>query len=144
MRGTFFTGLLALAASGHAGVLESVHSTPEGWTEIGRPSPSTRMHFRIAMTHPNEGLLEQTLYEISDPSHERYGKHLGRDELKGMLRPEAKATDAVLKWLADSGLDDADVNADGEWDVHYVKYVKRANILAKKTENDRLATLDNT
>ncbi|KAK4897124.1 Tripeptidyl-peptidase sed2 [Elasticomyces elasticus] len=119
MRGTFFTGLLALAASGHAGVLETVHSTPEGWTEIGRPSPSTRMHFRIAMTHPNEGLLEQTLYEISDPSHERYGKHLGRDELKGMLRPEAHATDAVLKWLADSGLDDADIKSDGEW-VNFV------------------------
>ena len=67
------------------------------------------------MKHPNEALFEQTLYQISDPKHERYGKHMKRDELKEMLRPSSEATDAVLEWLSGAGLDEKGVTADGEW-----------------------------
>ncbi|KAK3114889.1 Tripeptidyl-peptidase sed2, partial [Teratosphaeriaceae sp. CCFEE 6253] len=128
MRSSLWTGIVALGTFTTASVLESLRSVPDGWKQIGRPAASTHMHLRIAMAHPNEALFEQTLYEISDPTHARYGQHMKRDELKDMLRPAAKATDAVLAWLSEAGLDEKHIKADGEW-INIVTTLQRAESL---------------
>jgi tripeptidyl-peptidase-1 len=64
---------------------------------------------------PNHDLFEQTLMEISTPSHSRYGQHLKRDELKELIKPRAESTDSVLDWLKTSGIPSDDVVNDGEW-----------------------------
>ncbi|GIZ42092.1 hypothetical protein CKM354_000537200 [Cercospora kikuchii] len=80
------------------------------------------------MSAPNPGLFEQTLYSISDPAHPRYAQYLKRDELKAMLRPNDKATEAVLAWLVKSGVDRSAIAQDGEW-INFVCTVGAANDL---------------
>lgn len=119
---------LALAGTASAKVMESLHHVPDGWRQIGEAQNHDRIHLRIAMSAPNPGLFEQTLYSISDPAHPRYAQYLKRDELKAMLRPKDKATEAVLAWLVKSGVDRSAIAQDGEW-INFVCTVGAANDL---------------
>jgi tripeptidyl-peptidase-1 len=76
-------------------------------------------------SQPNHDLFEQTLMEISTPSHSRYGQHLKRDELKQLIKPRAESTNAVLSWLEDSGIPSEDIVDDGEW-INFVATVSTA------------------
>ncbi|KAL9085329.1 MAG: hypothetical protein Q9165_007620 [Trypethelium subeluteriae] len=96
-------------------LMETLHGVPEGWSEIGAPQPSKRLQFRIALTRPNNALLDQRLLDISTPSHVLYGQHLKRDELKAMLRPDPIATRQIMDWLEFSGVSEGDIVDDGEW-----------------------------
>lgn len=48
-----------------------------------------------------------------------------RDELKALLRPEAKATDSIVAWLEASGIQSDDIEDDGEW-INFVATVSQA------------------
>jgi tripeptidyl-peptidase-1 len=74
---------------------------------------------------PNQYLFEQTLMEVSTPSHPKYGQHLKRDELKALLRPSVEATGAIIDWLEDSGVRSSDIEDDGEW-INFVAPVSTA------------------
>lgn len=115
VRNIFLTA--ALAALGQCGstVFESVPSKPRGWTRLGDASADQPLRLRIALQQPNEELFERTLYEVSDPSHARYGQHLSRDELSALLAPRAESTAAVLNWLRGAGISPDNIEEDGEW-----------------------------
>ena len=61
MKYALFTGLLAIAGVNcratpklyhiekDGEVVERLHTTPEGWNEIGAPSADRKLHFRIAV-----------------------------------------------------------------------------------------------
>ncbi|KAF2745280.1 tripeptidyl-peptidase-like protein [Sporormia fimetaria CBS 119925] len=118
-------GLLFLAGSVVTGLssvhieslepVERLHAVPEGWKEVGAPDPSARMKFRIAVQQPNHALFEQTLMDISTPSHPNYGRHLKRAELKELLKPRPESTTVVMDWLEESGVPADDIENDGEW-----------------------------
>lgn len=124
-------GLLSLAGAvnclqnSNVKVMESLRSVPDGWEEARAADPNKRLHFRIAVTQPNQYLFEQTLMEVSTPSHPKYGQHLKRDELKAMLRPSVEATGAIMDWLEDSGVRSSDIEDDGEW-INFVAPVSTA------------------
>ncbi|KAF2194923.1 tripeptidyl-peptidase-like protein [Zopfia rhizophila CBS 207.26] len=111
----FLVGGANCASTSHIEPMEKLRTVPEGWKEIGAPAQDRRLHFRIAVHQPNHDLFEQTLMEISTPNHPRYGQHLKRHELKELIKPRAESTDAVLKWLKDSGVPSEDIENDGEW-----------------------------
>jgi len=107
----------ALAALGQCAstVFESAPAQPEGWTRLGDANPDQHLKLRIALQQPNEALFERTLYEVSDPAHAQYGRHLSRDALSAMMAPRAESTSAVRTWLRSAGISDASVHEDGEW-----------------------------
>ena len=119
------TLLSAATAASHL-VKEHLQDVPEGWLKVGIPASFRPLHFRIAMTQPNEALFEQTLLDISSPRNVRYGQHLKRDELKEMLRPSSEATTAVLSWLEYNGIRDIEEN--GEW-INFVASTEQAEEL---------------
>jgi tripeptidyl-peptidase-1 len=80
----------------------------------------------------NHDLFDQTLMEISTPSHPRYGQHLKRDELKELVKPRAESTDAVLSWLKESGVASKDIENDGEW-INFVAPVSTAEKMMATT-----------
>lgn len=63
--------------------------------------------------------------EVSTPGHPRYGQHLKRAELKDLLRPSSEATDAVMRWLEESGVRSQDIEEDGEW-INFIAPVSTA------------------
>ncbi len=107
----------ALAAFGQCAstVFESAPGKPQGWTRLGNASPDHHLKLRIALQQPNEALFERTLYEVSDPAHAQYGRHLSRDALSAMMAPRAESTSAVRSWLRSAGIRDSQVQEDGEW-----------------------------
>ncbi|KAF1994689.1 tripeptidyl-peptidase-like protein [Amniculicola lignicola CBS 123094] len=110
-------------------IVEHLRHVPEGWKEVGAPAQSRRLQFRIA---PNHDLFEQTLMDISTPSHPRYGQHLKREELKELIKPRAESSEAVLAWLKNSGVATEDVVNDGEW-VNFVASVSTAEKMMATT-----------
>ncbi|KIM46466.1 hypothetical protein M413DRAFT_315351 [Hebeloma cylindrosporum] len=84
-------------------VKESVE-VPEGWVKVGRANVGHTLNLRIGLPQPNFGLLEQHLYEISDPHHERYGNHLSKEEVEALVSPHQTSLDSVDQWLASHGL----------------------------------------
>ncbi|TVY68851.1 Tripeptidyl-peptidase [Lachnellula suecica] len=96
-------------------VFESLRQVPQGWTRLDRPAASTRLRLRIALEEPNPALFEQTLFQVSDPGHPKYGKHLERHQVKALIKPRDESTASVMSWLLSSGVGEADIENDGEW-----------------------------
>lgn len=86
-------------------VKESV-SSPRGWVKHDRPPTDHIIKLRIGLPQPNFHVLEQHLYEVSDPYHERYGDHLSKEEVEALVAPHEESLDAVNKWLASHGINE--------------------------------------
>ncbi|KAH7136164.1 tripeptidyl-peptidase-like protein [Dendryphion nanum] len=136
---TVVAGLLSLALANCRSTsrvenveVENLRHVPEGWKEVGAPKPDRKLLFRIAVHQHNHDLFEQTLMQISTPSHARYGQHLKRDELKELIKPRAESTDAVLEWLETSGIETEDIENNGEW-INFVVPVSKAEKMMDTT-----------
>ena len=80
------------------------------------------------MKQPNPGLFHQTLNDIANPRHERYGQHLSRSELKELVRPHAASTDAAMAWLRASGIQEDEIASDGEF-VNFIATIGQAEAM---------------
>ena len=90
-------------------VKESIHPPP-GWVKYSLASPDHVLRLRIALPQPQFHILEQHLMEISDPDHERYGKHLSKDQVDDLVRPYDESLDLVTQWLEKWGIYEEDVS----------------------------------
>ncbi|KAJ6515249.1 subtilisin-like protein [Mycena sanguinolenta] len=92
-------------------------ASPRGWT-ISGPAPSDHfINLRIALPQSNFDLLEQHLYEVSDPYHERYGAHLTKEEVEDLVAPHPDSVGAVNEWLSSHGIQEEDISRSsaGDW-----------------------------
>ncbi|KAJ3572259.1 hypothetical protein NP233_g3201 [Leucocoprinus birnbaumii] len=77
---------------------------PNGWSKVA-PAPAGHIiHLRIGLPQSNFAELERHLYEVSDPSHPRYGQHLSQDEVDALIAPKKESLQLVDEWLASFGL----------------------------------------
>jgi len=86
--------------------LESEHllEIPLGWRLIGDASPKDEMRLVFALKQRNPQKLEQTLYEVSDPSSPSYGHHLSLSALRELVEPSEATTQMVWLWLMANGV----------------------------------------
>ncbi|TFK49934.1 tripeptidyl peptidase A [Heliocybe sulcata] len=78
---------------------------PTGWVQYS-PAPADHIiDLRIGLPQDKFELLEQALYEVSDPHHHRYGQHLSKEEVDELVAPHPKSMNAVDEWLASHGID---------------------------------------
>ncbi|KAH9831612.1 tripeptidyl peptidase A [Rhodofomes roseus] len=118
-----FVGLLVAAGVAAAPgkdyehkVKESV-APPRGWTKV-KPAPADHfIDLRIGLPQPKFHELEQHLYEISDPFHERYGAHLSKEEVEALIAPHEESVSAVDEWLASYGFASHELSRSsaGDW-----------------------------
>ncbi|KAJ7498550.1 subtilisin-like protein [Mycena latifolia] len=90
---------------------------PRSWTIHG-PAPLDHViKLRIGLPQSNFKALEEHLFEISDPYHERYGAHLSKEEIEELVAPRPESVSAVTRWLASHGIQDGDVGRSpaGDW-----------------------------
>ncbi|THH05863.1 hypothetical protein EW145_g4490 [Phellinidium pouzarii] len=91
------------AASGRSRIKELI-AHPRGWVK-GDPAPANYIiSLRIALPQPNFHVLEQHLYEVSDPAHTRYGQHLSKQEVEVLVAPASESIEIVDEWLVSHGL----------------------------------------
>jgi len=108
-------------------VVESLAFVPTGWKKLRDADPSHPLKLRIALEQPNTALFEQTLYDVSNPEHVLYGKHLKRDELAKLMAPRAESTSTVLGWLREN-VAESKIEDDGDW-INVVVSVREAEHL---------------
>ncbi|KAF7290878.1 Peptidase S53 domain-containing protein [Mycena chlorophos] len=110
--------LLALAGSVSAAsrVKESVFA-PRGWIQHSAAPADHIVKLRIALPQPNFPALEDALYAVSDPTHERYGAHLSKEQVEELIAPHAESVEAVNEWLYSHGVQDSDIarSSAGDW-----------------------------
>ncbi|KAF7983704.1 hypothetical protein HWV62_19635 [Athelia sp. TMB] len=72
---------------------------PKGW-ELQGPAPGDHtMSLRIGLKQDKIDELIATLYEVSDPAHSKYGKHLSVEEVNALTAPHPDTLDLVHAWL---------------------------------------------
>ncbi|KAJ5115027.1 polynucleotide 3'-phosphatase [Penicillium alfredii] len=105
---------LALAASNFQ-LVEHLENVPSGWSKGGRPSPSTRMTFRLAIAQTQTAAFEQRVIDLSTPGHRSYGQHMKRDQVQEFLRPSHTVSDQVLAWLRSEDVPSDSIEANSHW-----------------------------
>ncbi|KAK4999630.1 hypothetical protein LTR66_001366 [Elasticomyces elasticus] len=107
----------ALSAQRWDYVIKDKHVVSEKWKQHRRADPDHILRMRIGLKQNNFDELERHLYEISDPSHDRYGQHLSEHEVNALVAPHADALAAVHEWLVESGirLDQVEYSTAKDW-----------------------------
>jgi tripeptidyl-peptidase-1 len=82
---------------------------PLGWVKHSKPAPDHPISLRIGLPQLNFHVLEQHLYEVSDPEHERYGQHLSKEEVEALVSPHPESLNALNEWLAGFDLKEDDL-----------------------------------
>lgn len=88
---------------------------PSGWVKYAAPPATHIIELRIGLPQPNFNVLEQHLYEVSDPSHKRYGQHLSKEDVEDLVAPHPESSDAVNKWLNSFGIVDLVYSPAKDW-----------------------------
>ncbi|GAB7351680.1 hypothetical protein MBLNU459_g2275t1 [Dothideomycetes sp. NU459] len=86
------------------GVKDS-HFVPAKWSDLGAAPADHTIELRIALKQHQFQELERHLYEVSDPSHKRYGQHLTEHDVKKLIQPADNTLSLVHEWLADNGIE---------------------------------------
>ncbi|TFY67410.1 hypothetical protein EVJ58_g1640 [Rhodofomes roseus] len=115
-----FAVLSAFAVAAPAEHTHRVKETvlpPRGWTALRPASPAHTIELRIGLPQPNFAELEEHLYAVSDPSSERYGGHLSKEEVEALVAPHPESVHLVEEWLASHGLlgDALSRSSAGDW-----------------------------
>ncbi|KAJ7126418.1 subtilisin-like protein [Mycena crocata] len=113
----FVAFALALPSKDCEHKVKEVVVPPSGWTIHG-PAPLDHIiKLRIALPQANFHLLEEHLYEISDPYHQRYGAHLSQADIDELVAPRPESVDLVNEWLSSHGIHEEDIgrSTSGDW-----------------------------
>lgn len=90
--------------------VKDTHNVPSKWYEVG-PAPAHKLlHLHIGLKQSQFDELERHLYEVSTPSHPRYGQHLTNEEVDELVKPTDQTLSLVHDWLFDSGIDRAQLS----------------------------------
>ncbi|SLM34708.1 tripeptidyl peptidase protein [Lasallia pustulata] len=81
------------------------HVVPRKWTRVGPAPADHRINLQIGLKQSQFDELERHLYEVSDPSHHRYGQHLTSAEVDELVKPSDDALELVHDWFLDNGID---------------------------------------
>ncbi|KAJ5377408.1 subtilisin-like protein [Penicillium cataractarum] len=96
-------------------IVEQLHDVPDGWSKGIKPNPSTPVRFRLEIRGAGSINLERLAIDLSTPGHPNYGKHMKREEVEGLLRPNSAVSDQVLAWLSSEGISNHTIDIYGNW-----------------------------
>ncbi|KAJ3307934.1 hypothetical protein HDV04_002295, partial [Boothiomyces sp. JEL0838] len=95
---------------------------PTGWVQGNAPVDLEQtVDFGFGLKQSNMDLLVAKLYEVSDPSHPNYGKHLSKEQVDALTAPLPETVKAVTGWLAENGVTESDINFNSGKDWLHVK-----------------------
>ncbi|KZT21194.1 subtilisin-like protein [Neolentinus lepideus HHB14362 ss-1] len=90
--------------------------TPRGWTYTQAAPAEHKMEMRIGLKQNRLDDLINSLYQVSDPAHERYGQHLSKEQVEELVKPHPDSVDLVEQWLEHHGIQVADTHRSGGGD----------------------------
>jgi len=113
-------------------------AVPEHWESLGHPSAGTTIDLYLALKSHNDNALIDALHEVSSPRHPkyvrptpvharmnppvalfccRYGAHLSKEQVAGLVAPHPDTLQLVSSWLEDHGVPSSSVSTTlgGNW-----------------------------
>lgn len=109
---------------------ERLDNIPRGWHSLGPADQDSIITLKVALTTPREALLSAAT-EISDPTSDRYGKHIDVRELAELTSQSDEALRSVESWLQDH-------------DVQILTQARKTSEVAFRTTVGSAAALLNT
>jgi tripeptidyl-peptidase-1 len=103
------------------------------WKYHSTPDPSTLLNLRLGLRPSNFDTLLGHLSETSDPFHERYGKHLSKEQVDELMRPEDETIQEVKEWLNWHGIEDDAVSTASDRSVTITIPVSLAETMLNTT-----------
>lgn len=142
--------LLAAAAAAPTGtvLLEpdlGLGPVPTGaWRRTGRCPGKQALHLTLVLrkTAAQHAALERAFWDVSTPSHARYGRHLSRGDVTELVAPPEPSVRRVVAWLRDHGA--AAVKIGAHRDLLSVEIPARAaeDLFGARVDHYAHATLD--
>ncbi|RDW68183.1 hypothetical protein BP6252_09579 [Coleophoma cylindrospora] len=121
---------------------ETALAVPNDWTYIQRAEDSVVLRLSVALKQPYLRDLQNRLDTISKPSHQDFGSHLSKDQLRQYQLPRRDTVDSVLIWLQSHNI--VDFQEEGAW-IHFNASVASINSLLHcelaKYKNDASQTV---
>ncbi|KZT33755.1 subtilisin-like protein [Sistotremastrum suecicum HHB10207 ss-3] len=95
---------------------EEVNSPP-GWHPVGQAPPEHVLQMRIYLVQPDFSVLEQALYQVSDPRHQKYGRHLSKRQVDALVAPAPESVETLDDWLSSHGFNTSSLprSSAGDW-----------------------------
>lgn len=90
--------------------MKDTHNVPKKWSRVGSAPAEHSITLNIGLKQDQFAELERHLYEVSTPSHARYGKHLTTEEVNALVAPSRDALSDVHDWLQDEGINSAELS----------------------------------
>ncbi|KAH8994692.1 subtilisin-like protein [Lactarius hatsudake] len=106
-------GSLAKPFSPHWDDIRIKHSwnaVPENWESLGNPLSGTTIDLYVALKAHRENALIDTLYQVSDPNHPRYGAYLSKEQVADLVSPPPGTLKLVKSWLEHHGVPSSSVS----------------------------------
>ncbi|GJE91255.1 subtilisin-like protein [Phanerochaete sordida] len=77
---------------------------PKGWKWHASAPSDHVLDMRISLKQGNLDDLIASLYEVSDPAHEKYGQHLSKEDVEALVAPRPDSVELVDAWLESNGV----------------------------------------
>ncbi|KAE8445914.1 hypothetical protein EG329_012693 [Mollisiaceae sp. DMI_Dod_QoI] len=90
-------------------VVKETHPVPSKWSRISAAPADHIINLQIGLKQSQFYELERHLYEVSTPSHSRYGQHLTEAEVNDLVKPADDTLTLVHEWLEDNGVATTDL-----------------------------------
>ncbi|KAG4026264.1 hypothetical protein MFRU_043g00670 [Monilinia fructicola] len=85
--------------------VKETHHPPPQWQRVGPARAGHMINLQIGLKQGQFDELERHLYEVSDPSHQRYGQHLSAQEVNDLVKPSDETHNLVHEWLQDNNIE---------------------------------------
>ncbi|KAI9463951.1 subtilisin-like protein [Lactarius psammicola] len=93
------------------------NTVPENWEHLENPPAGTTIDLHLALRSYRENALIDALYEISNPRHSRYGKHLSKEQVADLVAPHPDTLELIGSWLEHYGIPSSSISTTlgGNW-----------------------------
>ncbi|KAF2149201.1 subtilisin-like protein [Myriangium duriaei CBS 260.36] len=85
--------------------IKDSHNVPAKWTKMMDAPANHVIELRIGVKQGDFDGLEKHLYEVSDPTHKRYGQHLSSSDVHDLIRPSEDSLKLVQDWLQENAVE---------------------------------------
>ncbi|KAI9442972.1 subtilisin-like protein [Lactarius indigo] len=112
-------------------VKHSWGAIPPNWESLGHPPIGTTIDLHVVLKPQHENALIDTLYEVSDPRHPKYGAHLSKEQVAQLVAPHRDTLELINSWLEHYGVPSTSVSTThgGSWLTLADVPVSQANTL---------------
>ncbi|KAL9084023.1 MAG: hypothetical protein Q9159_005445 [Coniocarpon cinnabarinum] len=90
--------------------IKEKHNVPRGWQRISDAPGDHEVDLQIGLKQSRFDELQRHLFEVSDPTHQRYGQYLSTEDVNELIKPTDDALSQVRKWLESHSIDESHLN----------------------------------